>query len=185
MTLWELCYDNEIGELSKMELCDLDRDLRILIATNGTLTRILEVMSDEEIRVEIIDQGMSHDSLEIPEFRDLPSGRVLRRQILLMGRSSGVPFVAAESLIATDYLPTAIRKTLAETDRPIGEVILSSGLETFKDPAKVWVADMPGWVPRTSDLNSRSKVVARRYRQIAGGLPILLITEFFLREVFW
>jgi hypothetical protein len=42
--------------LSDDEVDKLNRDLRILIASNGTLTRILGVVANDEIVLEIIDQ---------------------------------------------------------------------------------------------------------------------------------
>ena len=46
--------------LSGGEIRKLNRDLRILIATNGTLTRILSVVANDEIVVQIIKQQI-HD----------------------------------------------------------------------------------------------------------------------------
>jgi chorismate lyase len=44
--------------LAGEELHQLNRDLRILIATNGTLTRILGVVTGEEIVVQIVEQQL-------------------------------------------------------------------------------------------------------------------------------
>src|SRR5437588_11698731 len=127
-------------------LCDeeirkLDRDLRILIATNGTLTRILSVVTNDEIVVQIIKQKIHRFAPEMTELEDSASGRILERRILLKGRSSGKPFVAAESLIAIDRLPPVIMTSLTKTDRPIGEVMAASCLETFKAAAEVWIGE--------------------------------------------
>jgi chorismate lyase len=169
--------------LSNEEIRQLDRDLRILIATNGTLTRILNVVADEEIVVKIIKQQIHHDAPQIEELRRI-RGRILQRDIFLTGRKSGIPFVAAESWIAIDLLPPATAASLTTTDRPLGEVIADYGLETFKEAAQVWVGELPGWAALTRPKNSRSKSVARRYRIFTGGRPVLIVTEYFLRNVF-
>ncbi|MCV7170353.1 DUF98 domain-containing protein [Mycobacterium manitobense] len=168
----QLCY------LSRADIRDLKRDLRILVATNGTLTRVLEVITGEEIAVEIIDQRRHPTSLDFPEFRGSAIGSVVQRRIKLVGRRSGTPFVAAESLIAEDDLPTDVRRILAETKRPIGEVMLASGMETFKEAAEVWLAGVPAWA--RPDDGRDAPVVARRYRTIASNVPIMSITEYFL-----
>jgi chorismate lyase len=170
--------------LSDEEIRKLDRDLRILIATNGTLTRILNVVANDEMVVQIIKQQIHHVAPKIPEFEQLASGRVLQRHILLRGRSSGNPFVAAESLIAIDLLPPAITTSLTKTDCPIGEVMAASCLETFKEAAKVWIGELPGWLATAGYQNSQPRTVTRRYRIITGGQPVLIITEYFLRNVF-
>ncbi len=172
------------AELSAAEIRKLNRDLRILIATNGTLTRILSVLADDEIVVQIIKQQIHDEAPKIPELDHLPIGRVLRRDILLRGRSSGTPFVAAESLVAVDLLPAAITTSLTETDRPIGEVMADSCIETFKEEATVWTGELPGWLALDGYQDSRARTVARRYRIMAGGQPVIVITEYFLRSEF-
>lgn len=170
--------------LSDEEIRKLNRDLRILIATDGTLTRILNAVADDEIVLQIIKQQIHHFAPKIPELEQLPSGRVLQRHTLLKGRSSGNPFVAAESLIAIDLLPPAITTSLTSTARPIGEVMAASCIETFKKQVKVWIGELPEWLALGGYQNSRTRTVARRYRVIAGGQPVLIITEYFLRSVF-
>jgi chorismate--pyruvate lyase len=175
---------NHEAELPIAEIRKLNRALRILIATNGTLTRILNVLANEEIVVEIIKQQIHDVAPEIPELEDLAIGRVLQRDILLKGRTSGNAFVAAESLIAIDLLPRAIMTSLTETDRPIGEVMAASCIETFKEEAKVWAGKLPNWLALDGYQNSRTGTVARRYRIIAGRQPVIIITEHILRTVF-
>jgi chorismate--pyruvate lyase len=169
--------------LSDEEIQKLSRDLRILIATNGTLTRILNVVTNDEIVVQIVKQQIHQAAPKIPELEHSASGRILQRDILLKGRSSGNPFVAAESLIAIDLLPPAIMTSLTTTDRPIGEVMAASCIETFKEEAKVWTGELPGWLQLDGYQSSRAKTVARQYRIIAGGQPVIIITEYFLRSV--
>ena len=170
--------------LSDEAIRKLDRDLRILIATNGTLTRILSAVANDEIVVEVIKQHIHQVAPEIPGLEQLASGRVLQRRILLKGQSSGEPFVAAESLIAIDLLPAAMMRSLTKTDRPIGEIMAASCIETFKEMAQVWIGELPAWLPRDGYRTSRPTTVGRRYRIITGGRPVLIITEYFLRNVF-
>ena len=170
--------------LSDEGIRKLNRDLRILVATNGTLTRILNVLANDEIVVQIVSQEIHDAAPRVPEFDHLPVGRVLQRNILLKGRSTGNPLVAAESMIAVDLLPPAITASLTETDRPIGEVMAASFVETFKECATVWMGELPGWLAPDGHQNSRTSTVARRYRTLAAGKPVMVITEYFLRSVF-
>jgi chorismate lyase len=165
------------------EIRKLNRDLRILIASNGTLTRVLGMVANDEIVVQIVEQQVHGGAPGTPGLELLPSGRVLQRQILLKGRSSGHAFVAAESLIAIDLLPSAITTSLTTTEHPIGEIIEASCLETFKEAAKVWMGQPPGWLALAGYQNSEP-IAARRYRVINGGQPVIIITEYFLRKVF-
>ena len=98
--------------LPEDEIRKLDRDLRILIASNGTLTRILGIVADDEVVVQIVEQHVHGAAPQISGLEQLPGGRILQRRILLKGRSSGRSFVAAESLVAVDLLPHAITTSL-------------------------------------------------------------------------
>ena len=168
--------------LSDEEIRKLNRDLQILIATNGTLTRILSIVANDEIVVQIIKQKIHDITPKMPELGQLSTGRILQRRIILKGRGSGNSFVAAESFIAIDLLPPAITTSLIMTDRPIGEVMAASCLETFKETPEVWIEELPSWLILARYENSRPRTVARRYRIITGGQPALIITEYFLLE---
>jgi chorismate lyase len=170
--------------LSDEQIRQLDRDLQILIATNGTLTRILNVLTNDEIVVQIIKQQIHDGSSKMPGMEHSSIGRVLQRDILLCGRNSGRPLVAAESFVAIDLLPPAITTSLTETDRPIGEIMAASRIETFKEEAEVWVGDLPTWFTPEGYQDSRTRIVARRYRVIAKAQPVIIITEYFLQSIF-
>ena len=164
--------------LAGEEIHRLNRDLRILVATNGTLTRILGVVADEEIVVQIIEQQIH--SWETAESRQPSAGRTLRRRVLLNGGESGRRFVAAESLIAVDLLPDAISALLTSTQCPIGEIMAAGCLETFKEPAEVWTGEPPDWLVTAESHTLLPRIVGRRYRIIMGGQPVMTVTEYFL-----
>lgn len=166
------------------EIRKLTRDLRILIASNGTLTRILGIVANDEIVVQIVEQQIYGVAPRMSGLEQLPSGRILQRRILLKGRNSERSFVAAESLIGVDLLPPAITTSLTKTGRPIGEIIAASCLETFKEEAKVWIGPPPSWLAIAGYQSSAPRIVARRYRVVTGGQPAVIITEYFLQNVF-
>jgi chorismate-pyruvate lyase len=164
--------------LAGEEIHQLNRDLRILIATNGTLTRILGVVTGEEIEVQIVEQQIHAREIAQPEL--LSDSRILQRRVLLTGRTSGRQFVGAESLIAIDLLPPTISADLTSTTAPIGEIMAASRLETFKEPADIWVAESPDWLAAAADQAAQPRTVGRRYRIIIEGQPVIVITEHFL-----
>jgi chorismate-pyruvate lyase len=168
--------------LAGEEIHKLNRDLRLLIATNGTLTRILGIVADEEIVVQIIKQNIQTVAPGMAELGQLSGGRLLQRHVLLKGRTSGHRFVAAESLIATDLLPRAITASLTRTECPIGEIMAAGHLETFKEPADVWIGESPDWLASAGYQASQPRTVSRRYRIIMAGQPVMIITEYFLES---
>jgi chorismate--pyruvate lyase len=168
--------------LAGEEIHKLNRELRLLVATNGTLTRILGIVVEEEIIVQIIKQHIRPVAPGNAEFGQLSGSRILQRQVLLKGRSSGRGFVAAESLIAIDLLPRAITASLTSTECSIGEIMAAGRLETFKEPADVWIGKSPDWFAVAEHQTPQPKIVGRRYRIIMAGQPVIIITEHFLES---
>ncbi|MCV7077609.1 chorismate--pyruvate lyase family protein [Mycobacterium szulgai] len=173
--------------LSEQEIRKLSRDLRMLIATNGTLTRILSIVKDDDVDVQIVEQqihpsgsGAASETADSPESH----GRTMQRNVLLKGRRSGKPFVAAESSIAIDHLPPDIVASLIRTNRPIGELMVGGCMEIFKDTPEVWMGEQPTWAAAAWCRNSGSEAVGRRYRMIIGGRPVVTVTEYFPLHVF-
>jgi chorismate--pyruvate lyase len=159
--------------LSDEEICLLDRDLRILVATNGTLTRILGIVTGDEIVVQTIGQVIQPTA----------SGRSLERQVVLSVRHSRKAFVAAESSIAVDLVRSELIDDLLSTDRPIGELMVASRLEFFKEAPEVWFGDLPACLARASQ-RFAAQAVARRYAIIIAGQPAIVITEHFLQDIY-
>jgi chorismate-pyruvate lyase len=168
--------------LAGEEIHKLNREMRLLIATNGTLTRILGIIADEPIVVQIIKQNIQTVAPGTAELGQSSGGRILQRQVLLKGRTSGHGFVAAESLIAIDLLPRAITASLTSTECPIGEIMAAGRLETFKEPADVWIGEWPDWLAVAGHQTPQPRIVGRRYRIIMAGQPVIIITEHFLES---
>ena len=149
---------------------------RMLLACDGTLTDMVEAAFDEPIRlvkiaVETMPAGEAARELDLG-----PGGLVMRRQILLQGASTGVNYVFAESLIAVDALPPALREALLQSDAPLGRLWVQHRLETRKEILRVW--RIPGAAPRFGAAGVQGQL-ARSYRVFSAGRPIMLISEYF------
>lgn len=87
--------------LSDQEIRKLNRDLRILIAANGTLTRVLNIVADDEVIVQIVKQRIHDVSPKLSEFEQLGQVR---------SRSTGIRIPEREPLPAVIALfPEASR----------------------------------------------------------------------------
>lgn len=170
--------------LSKQDIQSFSRDIQILLATNGTLTRILSVVIDEEVEVEVFEQTVNDRLPGFSPSGEPIDGRLLQRKVLLRGKLSGKPFVAAESSIAIDLLPPPLVANLKQTNRPIGEIIATSCLELFKEAPEVWMGDPPHWSLPAVNHTLRQKTIGRRYRMIIAGRPAIVVSEYFPLDLF-
>lgn len=154
---------------------------RILLATDGTLTHILEAYADEPVYL----VKLMHDFLIEPEARR-PYGlaedeQALRRVILLRGSRSGATFIHADSVVMMDRLPDGMADALLQTDRPIGKLLAERCAETFREIVSVWEVHDEG-IASHFDIHPLDPLLARTYRILSGGRPLAWITETFPKK---
>lgn len=151
---------------------------RILLATDGTLTHILEAYADEAVYLVKLQHSFLTDPAARRPFGLADDERALRRVILLRGSRSGATFIHADSVVMMDRLPPGMAEALTETDRPIGKLLADCRAETFREIADVWeVHDAE--IASHFDIQPHDPLLARTYRILSGGRPLAWITETF------
>jgi chorismate-pyruvate lyase len=156
---------------------------RILLATDGTLTHILEAYAAE--RVALVK--LAHALVTEPVVRSglgLEQGETaLRRIILLRGSRSGTTFVFADSVVMLDRLPTSVAEGLLETDTPIGKLLYACRAETFREIITMGEERDPA-VAAHFGVDGCEPIVFRTYQIVHEDRPIVRITEKFPRTWF-
>jgi beta-ribofuranosylaminobenzene 5'-phosphate synthase len=146
---------------------------RMLIASDGTVTPMLELMVGEPIMTADLTQcpvpADDENALVLPA---PPGTALLQRTTRLVGARSGVTYVRATSLLLLDALPAEVRRDLLVTSEPIGRVLRRARVATYRD--------LLGWERR----GSASDEAYRRYRILISGVPALLIGELFTAACF-
>jgi chorismate-pyruvate lyase len=159
-----------------VEQSSLDPLERLLLASDGTLTDMLEALYLETLALVTLDQHMYPaprrlDSLE------LDAGElVLERRVLLRGRQSGRGYVYADSLVAVDRLASPIRRALLNSDVPLGQLWKQCGTELFKQVLQRR-REPAGELFEYFPVRPESTLLVRTYRAYAGGSPVALIRE--------
>ncbi len=146
----------------------------------GTVTEFLEGRAGEPIQAEVVSQ------------RERPAGpgnalalaaaaAVVRRAVLLTGRSTGRVFVYAESTIAKERLPEAVLARLWAGREPIGRVLLDHGLTLRRES----LGDAPAPESAGTGIASllRGAVLSQRQRVLVEELPAIDVCEWFLEPV--
>jgi len=154
--------------------------LNALQRSKGTVTEFLEHLAGEPIEADILSQGTGtagNDNLLQLE----SEAELVRRIVLLTGRTSGRRFVYAESAIAVERLPASARRRLESSRDPIGRVLTKLHLEVRREPLAGPVV-ATGNTPRIIDLLNRAGP-SRRYRIILGSGPAIVVSEWFLQTI--
>jgi chorismate-pyruvate lyase len=151
---------------------------RVLLASDGTVTDIIEAAFLEPIRLVKIREQSSPADAPHPDLATVAQDPIMQRWVLLQGDTSGVNHVYAESLIALDRLPPALREGLLNGDTPIGRLWAEQKMETRKELLRVWKVSAGGPCEHFGDAAALG-LLARTYRVFFAGLPIMVISEYF------
>lgn len=164
--------------LAKVDLRALSPFQRVLLANDGTVTKVLEAYALEP--VESIRLKQESRQLESDyTWLEAPRGtEVVARQVLLHGRHSAATYAYAVSLLVTARLPRDLLCNLAVEPGGLGHVLLNSRIENRREilwHGRERVDDLPEEIARLTG----KAFISRTYRIIAGGQPIMLINEKF------
>ena len=162
-------------------LTHLSRFQKILLITDGTVTKLLENYLDEPIIVhklnEEIQQGIStfphNDELDI----DTPTD-VLQREIFLQGQLTGKNWIYADSTIFINHLSSDFRQDLLESNQPIGKLWIKYRLETYKSILSIQEENAEELAPYFG-IEAHNRMITRTYSVYSNQKVIMIITEKF------
>jgi chorismate-pyruvate lyase len=151
---------------------------RSLGDTTGTVTAFLERLVgepvDADVGLHVATVAAPGNALRVAEGRPL-----LARSAHLTGRRTARPYVYAESLIDPGPLPDDVRRRLATSRDPIGRILVDRGMVVSREPVEGPVGVVSP-APPARALAAGDHLLARSYRLGIEGVPVMVITEWFL-----
>ena len=152
-----------------------------LARNSGTVTAFLEQLVGELIdadeRCHTITHAGELNPLQVPLGHPL-----LKRTVVLRGRSSARSYVYAESLLVQERLPAVFLSRLETSAHPIGRILTEEDIAFTRvplTPPDACPAFVAGDVPSTTN----DWAFARKYRIDVSGTPAMLIVEWFLSSL--
>ena len=162
---------------------DLSLVPRILLATDGGITHILEAYAGEQI--DLVRLAIS-TVLDPSERRHLGMGaeeRALQRVSVLRGRTSGRGFVHAESLLALDRLPEQAANELEQTGASLLTLLAKNRIGTFRETVAEWEG-LDRQISGRLGRSTTERLLGRTYQIVSGGRPLAWVTEHFPKAGF-
>jgi chorismate-pyruvate lyase len=149
-----------------------------LAGSQSTVTEVLEELVREPVLAHKLDQGET-TAAEGNRLAVEPGHPLARRVTLIRGERSWRAYLYADTLIATDRLPSGTWRRLTTSNDPIGRVIAEDGLPMTRvgvtperQPLRL---RPPGW--------TGEPIYARRYRLDIASQPVMEIAEWFLPDL--
>ncbi|MFW2404921.1 MAG: chorismate--pyruvate lyase family protein [Gammaproteobacteria bacterium] len=156
--------------------------MRALLVIDGTVTKILEAYFLEPVDVQRISQSVD-DLGGADVWLEANAGeRIVRREVVLVGRASQRVYTYAQSTIMLDRLTGRMEAGLDADNFGLGRILLDSAAEMRREC--LWygrqrLAHLPAPLMAHAD----EALVSRTYRVIKGGSPLMMITERFPPDV--
>ena len=151
--------------------------LRVLLTTDGTVTKSLESYFWEPVKVKNCGQQYLTLATAAPVINRQVGDRVLRRTVQLVGEKSGTCYATAVSLICAELLTDGLRASLEGGRVGVGELLRECGLETYREI--VAIGEGGAAEPLADD-----ESIWRTYRIVMEHQPFIQITEFFPRPIY-
>lgn len=164
--------------LETVDVAGLGPYLRSLLVIDGTVTRFIEAYWLEPVDVRRIAQ----EETRLPQaepWLELEAGDpVIRRRVLLVGARSGRLFAWADTLIAAARLAPGVRRGLERDGGGLGRILIDTAAETRREG--LWFGRDPA-LARPAEVAAlcRGPLLARSYRVVCDGRPLMQITERF------
>lgn len=175
--------DPALLDEQRCDLAELSVSQRILLVTDGTVTRILEAMTGEPIALVKLAQSAGQAPLADPELRVADGEEVIWRRVLLQGAVTGTNYIFADSVIMPRRLHPRLYHDLVYTSEPIGRLLAESRIETFRELVS-WGVEPAGDNAEHFGVEPDARLISRTYRMLSQRQPIMVITEKFLASAF-
>lgn len=148
--------------------------LRLLLVTDGTVTKALEAYFNVPIKVHVHSQcPISSSDLNRHENFGLSAQRVILREVTLEQADHQIVMAFARSTIALDLLPEDLAEGLLTGQLGIGELIRSQGLDTYRQLQDLGVSERDGVLG-----------VWRRYAICKQQVALIQVEEWFPWNVY-
>lgn len=156
----------------KIDLSSLSERLRILLVTDGTVTKTLEAMFWEPLQIELIAQ----------HFVESPQGiELLERDVKLIGVNSGTEYAFARSYLATGLMPEELVGKLKSGAKGIGWLLRQMNTEQYRDIVEVGYTKE---LPSEQRPSAYDDAIFRTYCIKVGGRRMMQISEHFPQALY-
>ena len=166
-----------------IDIANLSTIHRILLTSNGTVTKLLENLVGEQVTVIKLYENVHLHAEAIPYLKLAENQQVIERKICLQGKSTGINWLYAESTIVTERLEPSFREELLESQIPIGKLWFKYRVETFKEilpPFQEPAGDLAHYFAMPPE----QPLLGRTYRVFSKQQPVMMLTEKFPAHYF-
>lgn len=167
--------------LGAVDLHDLSPFQRALLTIDGTVTQFIEAYTLEKVLIRLLGHNAGCASDLAPWLACDSDTEVLQRRAALVGSDTERLYVYAESVLLPGRLSADMRDALHRETGGLGKILLNELLESRREGLWYGMQELRD-LPPALGAGASLHCLTRTYRVIAGGQPLMLITEHFPAE---
>ncbi len=175
---------NLFESLKKVEE-DLGRRLtpveRIVLTTDGSITTILESLSEEKVNVRTVLQRIINSEKETSKLLGIGEGDRVNERIVIL--ESKYPLVYAKSYTPLSILEPWFKENIMKEDIPIGRIIRKLKMEIRRDLEIICTINADRDISELLDTEENEKLISRSYVIFYNKKKLLHITEVFSPKI--
>ncbi|NWG09400.1 MAG: DUF98 domain-containing protein [Nitrososphaerales archaeon] len=169
-----------IKRIEKRIRSSLSSVQKILLTTDGSVTRTLEVLTGKPVVVATVVRTLIDADDALAKDLKIKSGEVVNyRVVYLKNPDSDKALVLARSWTPIRGLNESIRRDLTSSDIPIGKIIISHKLETRREIESIDVIKADDQLAEAFKIKVGDSMLSRHYRVIHNERIIIRIEEAF------
>lgn len=163
--------EKEIGSLSSAQ--------KILLATDGSVTTILDVLKGH-VNIRTLVQEFREADEETARLLDIKKGNTINYRVVVI--EGNEPLIHAISLIPVDRLDNNFKEDLIRADVPIGRILKKHNIESRREIKSVSLEETSPQL--TNIFKSDVKMLSRTYNIIHKDQVLIWLKETFPSNMF-
>jgi len=153
---------------------------KILLTTDGSVTRILEILTGKPVVVETLSRKIAPADSTVARWLQVPVGRKVNYRVVKLGNPKRTRVLTiARSWIALSRLSPKVRKDLTSTDLPIGKIISKHSLEVRREILNIDLAPASKELAESFKTEVNTPLISKTYNIIYRNNILIRINEFF------
>jgi len=165
--------EKDVGPLSPVQ--------KILVTTDGSVTRLLEAFTGSEIGIVTLNQETVESSWDESSVLDITPGEPINHRVVEIRRNdTGGLLLHATSFTPLSRLEPEWRQDLVRADIPIGKILAGHKIEARRELLDIGLEPAAG----AFGIAPGDLLLMREYRIIHRGLPLMDIREKFPLQSF-
>jgi beta-ribofuranosylaminobenzene 5'-phosphate synthase len=168
--------EREAGRLSRVQ--------KILLGTDGSVTRILEVITGGQVRITTLSQEVVPCGKEVADLLQVIEGDPVNHRVVKIEDAGSAPLIYAVSDTPLGRLSPGFREDLMRADVPIGRILAAHRIEARREILDARIVPAGGEHARIFGIFRGEPLLSRRYRIIHHSEPLISIEEQFPYHAF-